>query len=48
MEDQGKKTEDDGEETENDGKETENGGEDGLDRDDTDGGDGWIDGGTKR
>ena len=41
MEDEGEKTEDDGEETENDG-------EDGLDGDETDGGDGWINGGTKR
>ncbi len=41
MEDEGEKTEDDGKEMENDGK-------DGLDRDEADGGGGWIGGGTKR
>ncbi len=47
-EDYGEKKEDKGKKTEDDGKEMENDGEDGLDGDKTDGGHGWIDGGTTR
>ncbi len=47
-EDDGEKTEDEGEKMEDDGKEMENDGEDGLDGDEADGDDGWIEGVTKR
>ncbi len=47
-EDDGEKTEDEGEKTEDDGEEMQNDGEDGLDGDEADGDDGWIEGVTKR